>query len=442
MLGFVTELPSAYSDIEPKRIYTRNIGGESQICYTDENRRVNFLREPDRFNKPLRCYEVSKMLQSRFYNLPGILALENDSIDTSFCQYRASETYNFEDKVYYLIEKGSDYGFHFYRSKVSNNVGRPLPSEEELETDYWEIVDSSLLTFDIPYYYITSDSFKRDYYYSNTKVYSAGDYCYWGILPKPGQISMYRSIKDNNTSGMGDPGYWGKDCLIDGLRFLGGYVNSGGIYPYDFDYDRGIPVCDPTSINPFQTALVSVHDYSVDEMYKKEMEEVYGYSEIPDAYVILNELESLYNSYFGSNMEVEMYDEISLCESYKKSIDLLYCLTATELIRCDSRKYTNLVSLKEWKNKISNQDGISCKVDMSVSYTKLGLVYSQDLVFTAFRITLDENNNYTFEDPDCIYSVGNDIEVEYIGDLITVRPKVDGISECIITNCIVTYGKF
>ena len=436
MLGFTINLPSSSSEYKANQIYTKDLGGESQICYTDENKKVNFLRNPEKIKKSLKCSEIYKFLQSRLYNIPGLFVLENEMIDRSFIQYKSNVTYEDGDKCYIFK------GIYVYVSLQNNNKGH-TPNVVG-NTQYWRQLSESeisLLPINFQYSYVTSYQFKTDYEYSEGKTYSSGSYCYIGSPA----FYIFKSLVDRNSGNY--PGltassnYWAKDGLIDGLCFLGGYEKNKTVTRYEFDPYNEIPICDVNDFNRVNNPLISVHDYDMKELYETEMTEVYGYSTVPPASDILDNLSNEYDTKFGSMSVAEMYNEVSLCESYQKRIDLLNCLTSVELIKINSGKYTNSISVKDWKYKILDYEGISCRIDMNMSYTKFGEIYSRDLAFTAFRTIKDENNNYIFQDSDSIYSINDDIEVEYVGDLITVRPKINAVTECIITNCILTYGK-
>ena len=138
---------------------------------------------------------------------------------------------------------------------------------------------------------------------------------------------------------------------------------------------------------------------------------------------------------------------INLYNSAKLEVDLTGGMSITlDLISSD--QYSNTISLLEIEKK-STKPNIFALVDLSIKYTILPQiqtsevvpveVYKKNLFFEAFRYNeIGESEKINF-----ISTVGeNDgkISVEYIDGIIRVVPDSPNIGECIISNCVITYG--
>lgn len=123
--------------------------------------------------------------------------------------------------------------------------------------------------------------------------------------------------------------------------------------------------------------------------------------------------------------------EINLYNTSTRGIDLVSGKQTIDVISYNSDTYTNMVSLVPLKNHIISE-GISCKVDLGIVYTNSGTTLYHTTSFPAFGFQEDEN---------WIEEVNEAVQVEYIGGIIRVMPLVSTVTECIISNCTVEYGR-
>lgn len=141
------------------------------------------------------------------------------------------------------------------------------------------------------------------------------------------------------------------------------------------------------------------------------------------------ELESIMNSIAETNFYSSSKMEVDL-EKGSITLDLM-----------DLRDYTNTVSLVGVEKKFAKYK-LTGKIDLTVKYSfdqggKTG-IYLQDFSFKAFEYEGTELNP--------ILSRSNfvapikDVMVEYIDGVIRVIPNSEKVNECIISNCVVTYG--
>lgn len=124
-------------------------------------------------------------------------------------------------------------------------------------------------------------------------------------------------------------------------------------------------------------------------------------------------------------------DGVTFYSSSKIIVDFLNSSIALDLINED--EYTNTISLINVEKKLNLPD-ISCKVDLTIKYVKDG-IYCRDLTFKAFKLL-----NEGLVRDDFVSSLDGDVIVEYVDGIVRVVPEVPEISECIISNCILTYG--
>lgn len=132
-------------------------------------------------------------------------------------------------------------------------------------------------------------------------------------------------------------------------------------------------------------------------------------------------------NYYMKNYKIEK----TLYSSSKMVVDILEDQVVVDLIEPD--QYTSSIDLQRVEKKMI-QPGLSVKVDLSVMYAKDLTVSARDLTFEAFSY-----DDTTLVRRDFISKL-DDIVVEYVDGIIRVLPKDKGVTECIISNCIVTYG--
>lgn len=127
-----------------------------------------------------------------------------------------------------------------------------------------------------------------------------------------------------------------------------------------------------------------------------------------------------------ANMETYKIEE-TLFTASKMVIDVLENQISIDLIEPD--QYTSSVNLV----KVCRKTGYlftSAKVDLSIKYVKGSSIFGKDLTFEAF-------SHSTVVD---FISTLNDITIEYVSGVVRVIPNSNEVTECIISNCIITYG--
>lgn len=126
---------------------------------------------------------------------------------------------------------------------------------------------------------------------------------------------------------------------------------------------------------------------------------------------------------------------ITLYNSSKIVIDFLNNSISLDLLGKD--EYTNTISLVGIEKKQARA-GISAKIDLTVSYTIDSATYKEDLSFEALEY-VEENSLPVLKRINFISQVG-EVLIEYIDGIIRVIPASNNVDECIISNCIMTYG--
>lgn len=115
-------------------------------------------------------------------------------------------------------------------------------------------------------------------------------------------------------------------------------------------------------------------------------------------------------------------------------IDLLRNTVMYKIIDYDSDVYTNTISL----NNVSYglvYPGCRGRVELSVQYSKGDKIYSHD---TMFETLINDSKKIIIED--FRKTINNDVVIEYVGNVIKVLPISSEVDECIISDCILTYG--
>lgn len=138
-------------------------------------------------------------------------------------------------------------------------------------------------------------------------------------------------------------------------------------------------------------------------------------------------------------------NEVYLLNNSKGSVDFLEMSNTSLLIDFDSDVYTNTLDLKKLINKKPIKEDTTLKVDLSIQYSKKNenidefsgeiLTYNFDITFSGIEINGGklEYKNFINEQ--------NNIRIEYLNGIIQLIPLSNEILECIISNCLVTYGK-
>lgn len=125
----------------------------------------------------------------------------------------------------------------------------------------------------------------------------------------------------------------------------------------------------------------------------------------------------------------------SFYSSSKITVDILQSSITVDLV--NKNTYTNTLSLQTIERKMA-KPGISGKVDLTVKYTKNYMIYGQDITFEAFKYN-DSEINPESSKLNFVSTLG-DVRVEYTDGIIRVIPENNDVDECIISNCILTYG--
>ena len=161
---------------------------------------------------------------------------------------------------------------------------------------------------------------------------------------------------------------------------------------------------------------------------------------------IKNEVGEIYRSVFGEDMSD--INTISFKKATRDILDLLENPISLEFISSDSDLYTNSLDLSELKNYVVIP-GISAKVDVTIQYSVCSgdtvKVFNRDTTFCAFKYEFNEENNVVECSSDSFReTINNDVIVSYTSKtgVLEVIPISDRTSECIISRCTVTYGKF
>lgn len=131
--------------------------------------------------------------------------------------------------------------------------------------------------------------------------------------------------------------------------------------------------------------------------------------------------------------------EINLFTASTSSVDLVSGIRTIDLLTVGDDSYTNMVSLIPLKSAIIGE-GINAKVDLSILYTVAsggsGVTYSYSTYFPAFAYT-----STRVEEENWIEEVRNLVQIEYINGIIRVLPLSSNVTECIISQCTVEYGR-
>lgn len=139
------------------------------------------------------------------------------------------------------------------------------------------------------------------------------------------------------------------------------------------------------------------------------------------------------------NSIIDMVNEISsvnLYSSQKMEVNLETGSITLDLV--NAKDYTNTISLIGVEKKFAKYK-LSGKIDLTVQYSVNGDVYVQDLSFQGFKYSGDELNP-TLEQLNFV-SPMTDVLVEYIDGIIRIIPESERVDECIISNCVITYGR-
>lgn len=146
---------------------------------------------------------------------------------------------------------------------------------------------------------------------------------------------------------------------------------------------------------------------------------------------------------FDSDLErinelyMNLVKDVNLYNTYRLEVDLERGSITVDLV--GKGDYTNTVSLVGVEKKFIKYR-LQGKVDLTVTYIKNSNRYTKDLTFEAFEYK-GSKLDPKLERMDFINSMNNsDVFVEYVDGVVRVIPGSDEVGECIISNCLVTYG--
>ena len=151
-----------------------------------------------------------------------------------------------------------------------------------------------------------------------------------------------------------------------------------------------------------------------------------------------------YTDIFDDTMTAR--EEVCFLGSSKNVMRTSECQESIDMIKgLDS--YTSSLSLCELI-EYSSYPRTSARVDMSVRYSKLNnemneaSVYNYFTTFKAFEY--DRNRNLELENTIEIINDGTEdlVRIEYLGGIVRLFSVSPKITECIINDCTVIYGKF
>lgn len=130
--------------------------------------------------------------------------------------------------------------------------------------------------------------------------------------------------------------------------------------------------------------------------------------------------------------------ELDLFDSSTQVIDIMSGIQTLELINLNSDSYTNIVSLIPLK-RYNMEEGVSAKVNVGVQYTINSNIKYYSTTFTAFDYE-EVEGKLSLESDNWIESINDEVQVEYINGILKALPLSNDVSECIISNCTVSYG--
>lgn len=151
-----------------------------------------------------------------------------------------------------------------------------------------------------------------------------------------------------------------------------------------------------------------------------------------------------YTSIFDDSMIAR--EEVCFMGSSKSVMRTSECQESIDIIKGPD-SYTSSLSLCELI-EYSSYPKVSARVDMSVKYSKLtndlsdASIYTYFTTFKAFEY--DRDRNIDLENMVEIISDDTEdlVRIEYLGGIIRLFPVSPRITECIINDCTVIYGKF
>lgn len=157
-----------------------------------------------------------------------------------------------------------------------------------------------------------------------------------------------------------------------------------------------------------------------------------------DLRLVYNEIKS--ESKYEKILEEMTGQEINLFSTSTRGIDLVSGKQTIDVVSINGDSYTNMISLVPLKEHIISE-GISAKVDLMIAYVSSGSPLYHYTTFQAFSYEKGKNGEVGLVEEPWIEDVGEDVRVEYVNGILRVLPLTSKITECIISNCTVEYGR-
>lgn len=159
---------------------------------------------------------------------------------------------------------------------------------------------------------------------------------------------------------------------------------------------------------------------------------------------VKDKITEVYTSIFDNSMTAQ--EEVCFLGSSKSVMNTSECQESIDIIKgLDS--YTSSVSLCELI-EYSSYPKISARLDISIKYSKLNDERTEASInnyFTTFKaFEYDVNRNLIMENTIEIINDNTEdlVKIEYFNGIIRLFPLSPRITECIINDCTVIYGKF
>ena len=186
-------------------------------------------------------------------------------------------------------------------------------------------------------------------------------------------------------------------------------------------YTIRVPVLNVEDSNDYM--YVTKPDNLTDSIFEEQWEFIF--SDILNGEYIKKQVENM-----ASNEEIYLYN------TSKKEFDLLENdSNSINLIDFNSDIYTSSVDIKPIINGLVLSKNTSAKVDLSIQYSIDSDIYNFDTTFSGFFI-----NNKVIKFNNSLQNVNDSVMIEITNGVIRLFPINESIKECIISNCVVTYG--
>ena len=150
-------------------------------------------------------------------------------------------------------------------------------------------------------------------------------------------------------------------------------------------------------------------------------------------------LKEFYDILKNNSNDDMMRREIYFYDSSSENVNILDQVISEDIIKYDSDVYTDSLSII---NLISPTKLYKAKVDLGIQYVK-NLNSSGTKIYnyrTSFSAINKEEIKNDLLSGGWIEDINNDVQIEYISGVVKVSPISSEVTECIISNCTLTYG--